>query len=204
MRFAPHLVCLGLALLAPFACSSTPTTATAIVRPQLVAVDPNDFLGSVHCAPPVAGDAAVDQLEFARSYVATLFDVTPDADGGVPNPGTPLASSPPTTCLQQVTFSYVTAGHRYVAEVDAYEQGPDELTPISAGSRLLSNPDGSRALPRWLATCGTYPPSPAIEAGTDSAGASGVDEESRPPGVVSYSAVTQIPHDCGQGLRAPD
>jgi hypothetical protein len=206
MRFAPHLVCLGLALISPFACSSTPTTATKIVRPQLVAVDPADFLGSVHCGAPFEGDepAVNPDPDAARSYVATLFDVTPDADGGVPNPGIPLASSPPTTCLQQVTFSFVTAGHRYVAEVDAYVERPEDLTPISPGSRLVSNPDGSRAIPRWLATCGTYPPSPAVEAGTDSAGAPGTDDESRPPGVVSYTTITQIPHDCGPGLRAAD
>jgi hypothetical protein len=212
MRFAPHLVCLGLASLASFACSSTPTTATKIVRPQLVAVDPDDFLGSVRCVPPPpppdpdAGPVAPDDdPEAARSYVATLFDVTPDADGGVPNPGTPLASSPPTTCALPVTFSWVTAGHRYLAEVDAYDQRPEELTPISAGSRLLSNPDGSRALPRWEATCGSYPPSPYVEPGTEAAGASGTDdEEARPPGVVSYTTITQTPHDCGHGLRAPD
>jgi len=203
MRFAPHLVCLGLALLTPFACSSTTTTATAIVRPQLVAVDPEDFLGSVRCASPLDGDAGDADPDAARSYVATLFDVTPDADGGVPNPGTPLASSPPTTCLKQVTFSYVTGGHRYVAEVDAYNQRPEDLAPISAGSRLLSNPDGTRAVARWVATCGTYPPSRAPDAGTEAAGAPGTEgEEARPPGVISYTTITQTPHDCGTGLRA--
>jgi hypothetical protein len=212
MRFAPHLVCLGLALLAPFACSSTPTTATKIVRPQLVAVDPDDFLLSVHCVPVPNADTSADDVaagdahpDAARSYVATLFDVTPDVDGGVPNPGIPLASSPPTTCVQPVTFSYVTAGHRYVAEVDAYDQFPDKLSPISPGSRLLSDAQGIRILPRWIATCGGYPPSPSLDAGTEAAGASGTDDdEARPPGVVSYTTITQTPHDCGPGLHVPD
>ena len=222
MRFAPYLIGLGLASLAPFACSSNPTTATAIVRPQLVAVDPDDFLGGTRCAPPRDSEAGAtdDDPQAARSYVATLFDVTPDADGGVPDPGTPLASSPPTTCLNPVTFAYVVANHRYVAEVDAYDQSPEELAPISAGSRLLSNvADGTRAVPRWEATCGGYPPSPLVEAGTDSdagaepADAGDTDAESavgpncdtrpRPPGVVSYATLTQTPHECGCGLRAP-
>src|SRR4051812_14588443 len=111
MRFAPHLVCSGLLALTLFACSSTPTTATAVVRPQLVAVDPDDFMGSVRCQAPREPDADASvparDPEAAHSYVATLFDVTPgsDSDAGVPDPGTPLASSAPTTCLQPVTFS---------------------------------------------------------------------------------------------------
>ncbi|MEI9940452.1 MAG: hypothetical protein WDO69_24830 [Pseudomonadota bacterium] len=213
MRFAPYLFCLGLAALAPFACSSTTTTATAVVRPQLVAVDPADFLGAVPCvAPPdddsVDADTDVDcgaksDPSAAQSYVATLFDVTPAADGGVPDPGTPLASSPPTSCRIPVTFAFVVAGHRYLAEVDAYREDRRCLTPISAGSRLQSDANGARAVAPWVATCGGYPPSPVVEAGTESAGAGGADDDAvRPPGVVSYAAITQTPHDCGVGLCA--
>ncbi|MEI9950906.1 MAG: hypothetical protein WDO74_18500 [Pseudomonadota bacterium] len=199
---------MALASLAPFACGSTPSTTTVVVRPQLVAVDPDDFLGTVRCTPPREGDVEVDASaidpDAARSYVATLFDVTPASDGGVPDPGTPLASSPPTTCLKPVTFAFVVAGRRYLAEVDAYDQSPEELTPISAGSRLQFNADGTRAVPRWVATCGGYPPSPPVEAGTEAAGAASTADETQPPGVVSYAALTQTPHDCGQGLRAAD
>ena len=56
-------------------CSGNSTTATTIVRPELIAVSPDDFLGRVACGD---GPAA------ARSYVATLFDVTPAADGICP------------------------------------------------------------------------------------------------------------------------
>ena len=206
MRFAPSLVCVGLVSLALFACGSTPSTATAVARPQLVAVDPDDILGSVRCAPPledVSADAVVD-LTAARSYVATLFDVTPTSDGGTPDPGIPLASSPPTTCLMPVTFSFVVTGHRYVAEVDAYHQRPDDLTPISPGSRLMFNAEGTRALPGWAFTCGGYPPSPYVEAGAESpdAGAESPDAGpgERPPGVVSYASITQTPHNCKPGL----
>ena len=220
MRFAPSLLSLGLVSLALFSCSSTPTTATTVVRPQLVAVDPDDFLGTlVHCIAPTpegegsggagAGEPDANAANAVHSYVATLFDVTPDADGGVPYPGTPLASSPPTPCTQPVTFSYVVAGHRYVAEVDAYQKRPQDLTPISEGSRLLFNSDGTRALPGWAATCGGYPPSPYAEAGTESGGGAGTGEADagaaggRPPGVVSYASITQTPHDCGAGLVPP-
>ena len=240
MRSASSLFSLGVVSLALFACSSTPSTATAVVRPQLVAVDPDDFLGTlVHCVPPSSeatggssGTPDADEPNAVRSYVATLFDVTPladDSDAGVPDPGTPLASSPPTPCSQPVTFSYVVEGHRYVAEVDAYAKRPQDLTPISDGSRLLSNADGTRALPDFVATCGGYPPSPYVDpaAGSGGAGASsGADvggtsgtggsnattagatsganaAGGRPPGVVSYASLTQTPHDCGAGLLPP-
>ncbi len=112
MRLAPYLLCLGLGSPALFACcSSTPSEVTAVVRPELVAVTPEDFLGSIACAPAsdrdVAADASADlrpDPNAARSYVATLFDVTPSSDGGVPDPGTSLPSSPPTSCLTAVTF----------------------------------------------------------------------------------------------------
>jgi hypothetical protein len=210
MRFAPYSVCLALASLA---CGSSPTGATAVARPQLVAVTPADFMGEIGCLPQPnaevdadgAAELALDPNKTARSYVATLFDVTPAADGSVPNPGTPLASSPPTTCVSPVTFAYVTALHRYVAEIDAYDVFPDQLLPISEGSRLLANiDDGTRALPRWTATCGGYPPSPYMDGGGDSAGAAGTAGDERPPGVVSYTAITRTPHDCGAGLQPPE
>ena len=221
MRLRPYLFCLSLALLASAACSESPTTAPAVPRPQLVGVDPNDFMGSIRCAAPLADDANAGSADAgpeldcqvdsdldpdaARSYVATLYDVTPAADGSVPNPGTPLASSPPTPCLLPVTFSYVVEGHRYLAQVDAYHERPKCLTPISAGSRLLSDVAGARVVPRWTATCGDYPPSPYVEPGTDSAGAAGTaSSEAQPPGVVSYAGLTRTPHDCKLGLVPTD
>jgi len=214
MRFAPHLICLGLASsLAPLSCSSTSTTATTIVRPELVAVDPADFLGSVPCAAPEGPDAGPSsEPAAARSYVATLFDVTPLSDGSVPNPGTPLASSPPTSCLNPVMFTYVVAAHRYIAQVDAYVEALEDIAPISAGSRSMVGvvdgaPTGEPVLPRWAATCGGYPLSPYVEAGTSSddagpasAGAGGNTDDTQPPGVISYASITQTPHNCGPGL----
>lgn len=202
MRFAPFFICLGLASLAPFACSSSTTATTTIERPELVAVDPADFLGTVRCVGKSEDDEVARDPNAARSYVATLFDVTPGPDGGIPNPGTPLASSPPTSCQVPITFTYVAPGHRYIAQVDAYREAPDTLSPLVVGSRLLSA-DGARVVPRWTATCGGYPLSPSIDGGAadGEAGAAAVDSNAQPPGVISYDAVTQTPHDCGAGLR---
>jgi hypothetical protein len=236
MRFAPYLIGLGLAVLTPLACGTSTGTTTAVARPQLVAVDPDDFMGHVACeAPPelppgaAAGAAGSENGTDAppprdpnavHSYVATLFDVTPDADGGVPNPGVPLASSPPTTCAQQVTFAFVVDGRRYVAEIDAYHEEPNELFAITAGSRLVTHADGSRALPGWnLAVCGGYPPSRSADAGagTGGTGTGGADGSGgaasgsggaaggeRPPGVISYVSITQTPHNCSPVLEEPE
>ncbi len=48
-------------------CSSSTTDTTTIVRPQLIAVSPDDFLDAL---------SAADRGQ-VQSYVATLFDVTP-------------------------------------------------------------------------------------------------------------------------------
>lgn len=233
MRFAPFLFCLGLlTALAPFACSSTPSTTITVVRPELVAVDPADFMGNVPCGAPLpdpssvgAGGASPEppprDPNAAHSYIATLFDVTPGIDGGVPNPGevpspgVPLASSRPTSCQQKATFSFVVANHRYLAQIDAYHEDPTELFPISPGSRLVNDANQVRVLPGWpTVVCGGYPPS-QYDAGTDAgaqAGAGGAADDvgggtgtgGYPPGVVSYTTITQTPHDCGQGLIQSD
>jgi len=224
MRFAPSLFCLGLVgALAPFACSSNPDTTIVVVRPELLAVDPADFMGSVPCeaARPEPGASGASGAggaapapprdpNAAHSYIATLFDVTPDIDGGVPNPGVPLASSVPTSCQQKATFSFVVVNHRYVAEIDAYHEDPKELNAISPGSRLVNDASGTRITPAWVATCGGYPPSP-YDGGAGTGAGGGADNvgggsgtNGRPPGVVSYTTITQTPHDCGPGLAAPN
>jgi len=195
MRFAPYFLGLGL-VFGSLACSSNPTTSTAIVRPELLAVTPVDFLGAVPC---VAGtDAGVG----ARSYVATLIDITPDADGCVRTPlPFELPSSAPTSCLQPVTFSYVVPNHYYRAIVEAYTVEASQLTPLAVGSRLQLTADGARVASSWAATCGGYPPSPNPDAGFDAGpvcDAGPLDDG--PPGVVSYTTITQTPHDCGAGL----
>ncbi len=83
MRFAPYFLglCAGLGLLA---CSSSTVTTPTIVRPQLLAVSPDDFLGVVPCRPDFetggagggAGALTVSDEPVAKSYVATVRDVT--------------------------------------------------------------------------------------------------------------------------------
>jgi len=110
MRHVPYFLGLSLGVLA-LGCSSSATTTTVIVRPELVAVSPDDFLGALQ--PTEASQV--------HSYVATLFDVSPDTEGSVRDPGFQLASSPATSYLLPVTFSFVITGHRYLAQVDVYD-----------------------------------------------------------------------------------
>ena len=188
MRFVPHLFGFSM-VFGSLACGSNSSTTTAIVRPELVAVDPVDFLGAVPCTPGAA-----------QSYVATLLDVTPDANDKLPDSPFQLPSAPPTKCTQPVTFSFVVLGHRYLAQVDAYNVAPEQLTPLEPGSRLQLDSEGRRVNPRWQTLCGGYPISPGPDAGIDA----GPEAAAGLPGVLSYSQQTQTPHDCGKGLHAAD
>jgi hypothetical protein len=209
---------LGLSLgAAALGCSSSTTATTTIVRPKLVEVSPDDFLK----------DLSAPDASQVQSYVATLFDVTPAADGSVPTPEFQLASSPPTAPSLPVTFSYVLTSHRYLAQVDAYgpppppsrpvdrapQTGPDDpvathIAPSASGGRLQFDKGGVRVAPRWVFTCGGYPTSPgdggsfggAPAVGEDfPAGAAG-DDGTFPPGIVTFDGITQTAHDCRLGL----
>jgi hypothetical protein len=138
----------GLPLLA-LGCSSTPTS-TGITKPTLVAVDPADFAGDVPCT---------DAAGAMRGYVVTLFDL-----GAIDEPTDPLplASSVvrgddgrfrATGCERTAAFAFVIAGHRYDAEVDAYDR--TDLVAVGAGSRhLVDAATGEYVPPRWTTTCG--------------------------------------------------
>src|SRR5262245_15602695 len=81
-----------------------------------VEFDPAPFLtagaNAVICADlPVA----------MKSYVVTFTDYGPEYNDSDGFPIT-LASSPPTPCSQPVRFVGGTTGHRYVADVDGYEE----------------------------------------------------------------------------------
>ncbi len=210
MRFAPYFLwlCAGSALLA---CSSSTVTTDAIVRPQLLSVSPDDFLGTVPCRPDFntgaggeGGDSndasalAATTTLAAKSYVATVRDVTlldpNNIDAGTVD--FDLMSSPPTPCSQPVTFSFVIAYHTYSAHVDAYTENASELTPFALGSPSLVDGAGNRVAPRWSADCTGYPPSPA--AGGGSGGTANTDYV---PGVPVYDTLTQTPHNCGSGLK---
>ena len=186
-------------------CSSNTAATTVIVRPQLVAVEPDDFLSALP-----RGD-----VDLVQSYVATLFDVTPAADGGSPSPFQ-LASSPPTPPLLPVSFSFVITSHAYLAQVDAYDRAPQtgaddpaarQIAPSTPGGRLQFNKDGARVAPRWVFTCGGYPPSSdggssggAAAVGEEFPGGAAGDDGTFPPGIVAFDGVTQTAHDCRVGL----
>jgi len=199
MRLVPYLFTLSLGSL--LACSSTPATTTVIARPELIAVSPEDFLGTQQC-----GDGA----GLVGSYVATLSDVTTASDGGAePETGFPLPSSPPTRCAFPVTFSLVVAGHRYRAQVDAYDRmprmGDGDLDPthiqaVSLGGRIQQDGTGAHIAPRWTAICGGYPPTDP-DAGLDSGTNSDDAGDALPPGTVSYDTLTRTVHDCQKGLQ---
>ncbi|MES1179532.1 MAG: hypothetical protein ABUL62_34770 [Myxococcales bacterium] len=211
MRFAPHslVLCAGLGLLA---CSSSAGTTTAIVRPQLLSVLPEDFLGKVPCSPDfgslesggTGGAATGSGVLAAKSYVATLTDVTPtDTDGSIVN--FVLPTSPPTRCTQPVTFGNLVTYHFYIAHIDAYTENAEELTPFAPGSPLILDTSGNRVAARWSADCGGYPPSPAAGGtggggGSDAVGGGGTAGNAGLTGVVVYDTVTQTPHGCGMGL----
>ncbi|MEO8900476.1 MAG: hypothetical protein ABI488_02535 [Polyangiaceae bacterium] len=180
MRHVPYFFRLSsgllLAGLAGLGCSSSSTDVNTILRPELVAVAPEDFLGTL----ALGCGTGPGQVQ---SYVATLFDVTPADDGG-PIPVFQLASSPPTSCQSAVTFGFVVTSHRYIAQIDAYDHPtPDQadaaepgaggasssgsaanegaapstpITPTALGSRLMQDPNNVRVTPRWNFTCGGY------------------------------------------------
>ena len=215
MRFASYFLwlCAAPVLLA---CSSSTVTTDAIIRPQLLSVDPEDFMGVVPCRPDFnagtggdagapAASASASDARVAKSYVATMRDVTL-LDAKNPAAGTldfDLMSSPPTPCTQPVTFSFVIAFHTYSAHVDAYTENARELTPFALGSPSLVDAAGDRVAPRWTADCTGYPPSPGAGGtggggGGESGGSAGVPSV---PGVPVYNGYTQTPHNCGEGLK---
>ncbi|MEP7052737.1 MAG: hypothetical protein ABJB12_20380 [Pseudomonadota bacterium] len=199
MRRASHFLRLnfGLFVLAGLGCSSSSTSTNTILRPELVAVSPEDFLGTLTCGK---------QPGQVQSYVATLFDVTPAEDGSVPDAAVQLPSSPPTSCLSPVTFAHVVTSHRYIAQVDAYDhpspadaatapdltgsvgeagaggatslgnvaaaEGASAISPTAPGSRLVQDPDGVRVTARWTFTCGGYAPA-RIDGGANTYGGAG-------------------------------
>jgi hypothetical protein len=105
----------------------TDTTGILNIATQAaILVDPRSFLGLVPCG---------NQPGAMRSYVATVTDQTDSA-----RPFT-LPSSPPTPCSQSVYFQFVTVGDVYTAEVDGYEEPPDEIVAVCS----VSPPNNDKA-----------------------------------------------------------
>ena len=110
--------------------------------PTSVVIDPVAFHDDVTCS---GAQGAM------RSYVATVTDQT-DAE----RPFT-LPATAPVPCSQRVDFRFVVAEHRYMAEIDGYEQRADEIEPLGgagSGSRhMIDRATGAEVKPRWRIAC---------------------------------------------------
>jgi hypothetical protein len=127
-----------------WACGSESTGAVA-EQDTMVAISPDDFLGGVACA---------DRAGAMQRYVATLIDVTDGlVDAGSEVNNFALPSSGPVACTHAVGFGRVVAEHRYIADIDGYEQ--TDLEPAAAGSPLMLDADTHELVtPRWHTRCG--------------------------------------------------
>jgi hypothetical protein len=198
------------------ACSSTPTTTTAVVRPTLIAVAPASVFPHLPCSE--VADAGGNVL---TGYVATLRDVTV----GLPDAGTPPLELPssaldgPMPCGRTTTFSFVVADHAYVADVDGYDRTDlhaprgdfDDAAVVTAGSRVLLDEHDQPVEPTWSARCGYVPggldqpdsgldaalPSEAGAANPADAGANAcIAGDFEPPGVLALQTLTRYAADC--------
>ncbi|MBN1606322.1 MAG: hypothetical protein JW940_06795 [Polyangiaceae bacterium] len=120
-------------------------SGTTTEQDTIVAVSPDDFLGGVACA---------DRPGAMRRYVATLVDVSDDlVDAGTDVKDFALPSSEPVECTHAVGFGRVVDGHRYVADIEGYEQA--RLEPAAPGSPvMLDTKTQELVAPRWRTRCG--------------------------------------------------
>ncbi len=132
-------------------CGTSPV-GTGIDLPTVVAVSAEDFRGEVPCSNAPGA---------MRSFVATLTDLgTKEEPTSFSLPSSVVRSDAlggrfaPVSCLQAAGFSFVVPGHRYSAEVEAYDR--TDLVALGPGSRVLVDPaSGNYVPPRWTTHCGT-------------------------------------------------
>jgi hypothetical protein len=127
-----------------WACGNAESSTTT-EQDTIVAVSPDDFLGDVACA---------NRAGAMRRYVATLIDVSDDlVDAGSEVKNFALPSSEPIECTRAVGFGRVVIGHRYVADIEGYEQSG--LQPAAPGSpAMLDAKTHELVAPRWRTRCG--------------------------------------------------
>lgn len=185
-RLLPCLVAACLAV----ACGSA-RGGRARLNPTFVEVDPAVFLGDVPCS----------EASGFSSYVATLIDVTPDANGKPLN--FRLPSSPPTACTRSVFFSGVVpqgrtqgivhGAHEYVAEIEGYAEA--SLRPKHEGSRVMLS-GGKTVSPTWIGSCGSHPsgllPLHGVDAGVSSGQGAGFESHFTGPIVPIYGKTVTL------------
>lgn len=142
--------------------------------PTRVVVAPSAFLGDAAC-----GDAPGAVL----TYQATLIDVTDGYQDAFQ-----LPSSEITPCTREVTFEFVQPGHRYIAQVAAFDRS--DLTTVKPGLPLVIDPAGEVTGPRWTTTCFGYDDLDysAIHPGSDGSGLGGADTSGDEIGFGGYGA----------------
>ena len=136
-----------------FGCGTSPA-GTGIDLPTVVAVSPEDFRGSVPCTNAPGA---------MRAFVATLTDLGTSEEPVSFSLPSSVVRTPelggrfgPVPCEQAAGFSFVVPGHRYSAEVEAYDR--TDLVALGPGSRILVDPaSGNYVPPRWTTSCGTDP-----------------------------------------------
>lgn len=158
---------------------STTTTEDGSGTSAALLIRPVEFMGDVPCS---AAPGAM------RSYVVTVIDHLtvndPDTGEVVAEYSFTLASSIATSCAVGVRFDDIAELHSYTVQVDGYEASPDELCPegcwvdgettdklqrVSRQSGIREQvllADGTPAVPRWSASCGTGDNDPTIAAAT--------------------------------------
>jgi hypothetical protein len=132
----PGRLALPIALLVLVAgCTATTDTtltaaAAAAAAQPILEIDPAEFLSvtpDLVCADLPGG---------MRSYVVTFIDLGPDTADGASASGYPLAlpSSAASPCSQRVAFSNGVVGHRYIADVDGYEEAAADLVGVCSST----------------------------------------------------------------------
>ncbi len=144
------LALFGLAAAITWSCTDSGNTEVETPLPTAIIVQPIDFRGVLPCS--TTGTTEAGKI---GSYQATLIDVTEGLPSGS---GTfTLPSSNIVPCEQAVVFMFVVPGHRYIAQVDAFERR--DLKARSPGLRQVvassepSDGTGQSIPPTWTTTC---------------------------------------------------
>ena len=155
-RLTGIAVLLGLASSCDALTETDTTSSTTFTGDPSVEIDPATFLKTCDatitegsCEVPVVCAPLTGAMQ---SYVVTFTDLGPEG-GGAGFPIT-LASSPPTPCSQRVAFTRGLSGHRYVADIDGYEQSAADLVPACSVKPAYSVcADTSSVAPTGNGTC---------------------------------------------------
>ncbi len=174
-----HPLLLAIALVA--ACTSDPDESTLAPQPTRVTVSPSLFLGEVPCHP---GGGMV-------RYQARLLDVTESLENAFV-----LPSSPVVPCSVDVSFEFVQAGHRYIAEIVGFDR--DDISAQNPGSPIVVDKGGASVLPRFTGTCWGREGVPLpFEDGADSSSLGGLGGgDSYGLGVLAYDRTEVFVRGC--------